>query len=190
MAAASLLPSLPELPMSATRHNIFHCYCFVNRVEAATLSSTPTAPTGQCPPQGGKTHCTDCVIKKSPGLQVTLDLAVMPDHSIPAPAGGRLFFYSCCKFSFALASAFLKEFSGTLSRLLPRFLKSFQARFRACFRVSNKLFKTRFRDFFLASYKFFQARFRASFTLFTSFLRLVPRFFRAFSSLLCDLQSL
>ena len=175
MAAASLLPLLPDLPMSAARHNIFHCYCFVNRVEAATLSSTPTAPTGQCPPQGGKTHCTDCVIKKSPGLQVTLDLAVMPDYSIPAPAGGASFF--------TVAASFLL-------RLLPRFLKRFQARFRACFRVSNKLFKTRFRDFFLASYKFFQARFRASFTLFTSFLRLVPRFYRAFSSLLCDLQSL
>lgn len=120
MAAASLLPALPDRPVSAARQNIFHCPCFVNSVEAATLSSTPTAPTGKCPPQGGKTHCTDCVIKKSPGLQVTLDLAVMPDYSIPAPAGG-VFFYSCCKFSFALASAFLKAFSGTLSRLLSRF---------------------------------------------------------------------
>ncbi len=114
----ALSPS--DRPVSAARRNIFRFSCFVNRAEAATLSSTPTAPTAPCPLQGGKTHCTDCVIKKSPGLQVTLDLAVMPDHSIPAPAGG-VFFYSCCKFSFALASAFLKAFSGTLSRLLPRF---------------------------------------------------------------------
>ena len=171
MAAASLLPSLPDLPMSAARHNIFHCYCFVNRVEAATLSSSLPSRLACVRRKAENTLYWPRDKKDSPGLQITHDLAVMPDHSIPAPAGGVLFFTVAV---------------SLLSRLLPRFLKRFQARFR----VSNKLFKTRFRDFFLASYKFFQVRFRASFTLFTSFLRLVPRFFRAFSSLLCDLQFL